>query len=89
MTEPSAEHVRLPYPHRRNDCGMCRERDADFHVLGDQYNRPDTGYRTLLCRQCIGGFLVTHALYGQRSGNYAGGPVMVEFEVLLPLAEEG
>ncbi len=30
----------LPYPHARNDCEMCRERDADVHVLGEQYNRP-------------------------------------------------
>jgi len=46
----------FPYPHQRNDCEMCRERDADVHVLGEEYNRP--GKRPLLlCQQCLG----THA----------------------------
>jgi hypothetical protein len=49
----------LPYPHARNDCGMCRERDADFHVLGEECNRPDTGWMLLLCQQCFGRWLVT------------------------------
>ncbi len=43
----------LPYPHARNDCGFCRERDADFHVLGEEWNRADTGYQTLLCQVYI------------------------------------
>jgi hypothetical protein len=49
----------LPYAHARNDCTMCRERDADFHVLGAEYNRPETGYQTLLCQGCIGPFMTT------------------------------
>jgi hypothetical protein len=49
----------LPYPHARNDCTFCRERDADFHVLGDQWNRPETGYQTLLCQGCFGRWLAT------------------------------
>ena len=49
----------LPYPHARNDCGMCRERDADFHVLGEDWNRPDTGWQLLLCQACFGRWLVT------------------------------
>ena len=48
----------LPYPHARNDCEMCRERDADFHVLGEEHNRP--GKRPLLlCQRCFGRWLVT------------------------------
>ncbi len=39
----------LPYPHARNDCEMCRERDADVHVLGDEFNTP--GKRPLLLYQ--------------------------------------
>ena len=43
----------LPYPHARNDCEMCREQDADVHVLGDAYNQP--GKRPLLlCQNCLG-----------------------------------
>ncbi len=48
----------LPYPHARNDCEMCRERDADFHVLGEQWNQP--GKRPLLlCQGCLGRCAVT------------------------------
>ena len=41
----------LPYPPARNDCQVCRERDADFEVtiedpvVGDQVS--------LLCQQCL------------------------------------
>jgi hypothetical protein len=54
----------LPSPHARNDCGMCRERDADFHVLGEEWNRADTGYQTLLCRKCLGEWAITRVRYG-------------------------
>jgi hypothetical protein len=48
----------LPYPHERNDCEMCRERGADFHVLGEQFNKP--GKRPLLlCQYCLGRWAVT------------------------------
>jgi hypothetical protein len=48
----------LPYPHARNDCEMCRERDADFHVLGEEWNKP--GKRPLLlCQGCLGRWAVT------------------------------
>ena len=47
----------LPYPHARNDCEICRERDADSHVLGEEYNQP--GKRPLLlCQPCFGRWLV-------------------------------
>lgn len=63
---------RLPYPHTRNDCGMCRERDADFHILGEQYNQP--GKRQLRLRQlCVGKFLVTAAI-ARRLARRAGHP---------------
>lgn len=43
----------LPYPHERNDCESCRERDADVHVLGEEFNQP--GKRPLLlCQNCLG-----------------------------------
>ena len=48
----------LPYPHARNDCEICRERDADFHVLGEAFNKP--GKRPLLlCQHCLGPWAVT------------------------------
>ena len=48
----------LPYPHTRNDCEICRERDADFHVLGEAFGKP--GNRPLLlCQRCLGPWAVT------------------------------
>jgi hypothetical protein len=55
----------LPYPHARNDCQMCRERDADFEVTVDD---PVVGARmSLLCQQCLGRWSVTqvHLLDGR------------------------
>lgn len=47
----------LPYPHARNDCGICRERDADFEVTVDD---PVVGSRvSLLCQKCLGRWAVT------------------------------
>ncbi len=47
----------LPYPHARNDCGMCRERDADFEVTVAD---PVAGKRmSLLCQRCLGPWSVT------------------------------
>jgi hypothetical protein len=45
--------VSLPYPHARNDCQLCRGRDADVKVTADY---PAAGVRaaTLLCQQCLG-----------------------------------
>ena len=48
----------LPYPRTRNDCEICRERDADFHVLGEAFDKP--GNRPLLlCQRCLGPWAVT------------------------------
>ena len=77
MTDAPA--VRLPYPHARNDCVMCREFDADFHVLGEQWNRPETGYRTLLCQGCLGKWMVS-PLYFRRDR----GPEPVTIAVQIP-----
>ncbi len=47
----------LPYPHARNDCQVCRERDADFEVTVDD---PVVRSRmSLLCQQCLGPWSVT------------------------------
>jgi hypothetical protein len=68
----------LPYPHTRNDCEMCRERDADFHVLGEQYNRP--GKRPmLLCQGCLGRWAVT-LLYLSREPPGYDQPVTITIE---------
>ncbi len=43
----------LPYPHRRNDCDICREYDADLTVTHPGLcNRP-----LLRCRRCAGPLL--------------------------------
>jgi hypothetical protein len=45
--------VTLPYPHARNDCEVCRERDADFQAAV-------AGAGTcLICQNCLGPFSVT------------------------------
>jgi hypothetical protein len=40
----------LPYPHSRNDCHGCRERDAD----GEMRDGNPPGRPARLCRICIG-----------------------------------
>ena len=66
--------VPLPYPHERNDCEMCRERDADVHVLGDEFNQP--GKRPLLvCQGCLG-MHVALRVY-QDDGAWLGEPVTI------------
>ena len=42
----------LPYPHARNDCEICRERDADLYILGEAFNKP--GKRPLLLCVVLG-----------------------------------
>lgn len=78
----------LPYPHTRNDCTMCRERDADFHVLGDEWNRADTGYQTLLCQGCLGRWLLTPTYV--LSPGREGAPVTLTVEIpMARLADFG
>ncbi len=67
-----------PYPHARNDCVMCRERDADLHVLGEKYNQP--GKRPfLVCQGCIGKHLALRAI--QEGGPALDQPVVVTVTV--------
>jgi hypothetical protein len=42
----------LPDPHAHNDYEICRERDADFHTLGEAFNKP--GKRPLLLCVVLG-----------------------------------
>lgn len=72
----------LPYPHTRNDCVACRERDADFYLLGVEHNPP--GKREArYCRACIGETLVVLALHGPGRGSPAD-PLTVTVEMLPP-----
>ena len=64
----------LPYPHARNDCRLCRERDADFEVT---VHDPVVGDRmSLLCQGCLGPWSVTqvHLLDGQAAMTLAWAP---------------
>ena len=72
----------LRYPHMRNDCEACRERDADFHLAGAEHNPP--GKRPArYCRACIGEKLVALALYGPGRDSPAE-PLTVTVELLAP-----
>ena len=51
----------LPYPHARNDCGACRERDADVQVLGEGRDRPGR-CPLLLCQGCPGAHITVMAI---------------------------
>lgn len=77
-----SDRVELPYPHRRNDCERCRERDADFHLLGPELNIP--GKRApVYCRRCIGEYLVVAAI--SRPGDVdLGALFQVELRMLPP-----
>jgi hypothetical protein len=51
--EAAGKSTELPYPHTRNDCGMCRERDADVELIEEP--APPAHFRpTLLCQDCLG-----------------------------------
>ena len=76
--DPASTGTRLPYPHARNDCGMCRERDADVHVLGAEYNLP--GKRPLLlCAGCLGLFGARLAYFDDAA--WQGEPITVSFTI--------
>ncbi|RSD26411.1 hypothetical protein [Amycolatopsis eburnea] len=65
----------LPYPHARNDCRACRERDADVEVL-DEHGQPRTP-RHELCRLCFGNLVTILATH--ESGPQLDQPVAVLF----------
>ncbi|MFD9948790.1 hypothetical protein ACFWYW_46935 [Nonomuraea sp. NPDC059023] len=80
MTE---EPSRLPYPHTRNDCGMCRERDADFHLPEEIFSPP--GKRPgRYCRQCVGEVLMVHAQYSRPRDADPDEPFTVTLVMLPP-----
>jgi hypothetical protein len=83
--QDSPESVSLPYPHRRNDCVMCREQDADFHVLGAEgWTDLPNGYQARVCQGCMGKWLVTFALYSRPRDVSPGEPLAVQLELLPP-----
>jgi resolvase-like protein len=51
----------LPYPHARNDCGICHERDADFQIVEEAMDPPDwTGREARrFCQGRIGRWMTT------------------------------
>ena len=72
----------LPYPHVRNDCGLCREMDADFEVEaldGSSWTcRPRR-----FCQGCIGKWMATMA--GLRPNDISpGAPLAVTLTPLRP-----
>ncbi|HEY3514580.1 MAG TPA: hypothetical protein VGL36_35700 [Kribbella sp.] len=62
MSEPE-EVGKLPYPHERNDCVACRERDADVELVEDPAS-PAHVQPTLLCQGCLGKILALRVLHG-------------------------
>jgi hypothetical protein len=65
MNAKPAGPVRLPYPHARNDCVACRERDADV-LLPDESTPAKRPCQ--LCQGCLGTHLALKALYGAGPG---------------------
>lgn len=63
ITSPEHAPV-LPYPHGRNDCDLCREKDADFEIVEDALNPPNVNGRTprRFCQDCIGRWMATMAM---------------------------
>ncbi|MGZ3140476.1 hypothetical protein ACVDFE_00365 [Lentzea chajnantorensis] len=62
MIEPEQPVIRLPFPHSRNDCEMCREWDASVEVTDQPRPRfaqaptpPER--RRALCQTCLGKYL--------------------------------
>ena len=70
--------VSLPYPHARNDCGACRERDADVQVLGEEHDQP-VRFPLLLCQGCLGAHIAVMAI--QHGGPELDRPVMITVTV--------
>jgi hypothetical protein len=58
---------RLPYPHARNDCQACRERDADLRMLPDpdctDRYQPARQHEIVLCAGCFGTQLAYQAVH--------------------------
>ncbi|MCO6011550.1 hypothetical protein NE236_42025 [Actinoallomurus purpureus] len=71
----------LPYPHARNDCGFCRERDADVELTGE-HAAPAGKPPRRFCQRCLGVFLVSRA--GLRDVPEVEDPFTVSFKLLPP-----
>lgn len=72
--------MKLPYPHARNDCGACREHDADVQVLGGEYEQ--AGERPLLlCQGYLGRYAVLQAI--QQGGPKLDQPFTISLTVAL------
>ena len=71
----------LPYPHARNDCEACRERDADVQVLGagDEDYRKPSERPVLLCQSCLGRYVAVQAI--QRGGPELDQPLVISVAV--------
>lgn len=69
----------LPYPHARNDCTGCRERDADVELL-DQDTRPRWAPHEL-CHRCLGQLVASLALTA--SGPHLDQPVTLHVRPAL------
>lgn len=56
--------VVLPYPHARNDCGLCREMDADFEIVEEALDPPFWNGRRprRFCQGCIGRWMATMSM---------------------------
>ncbi|MEV5708001.1 hypothetical protein [Actinoallomurus sp. NPDC052274] len=82
--EPAPELV-LPYPHARNDCGLCHETDADFEIVEEALEPPNrTDREARRFRQgCLGRWMATMAM--ARPGALSpGAPLAVTVALLRP-----
>lgn len=70
---------RLPYPHSRNDCAACRERDAELRLLPDpddgDHRQPVRKREVGLCAACFGTHLAYQAV--SNSGQHFDQPTAV------------
>ncbi len=73
LSAVDTEPARLPYPHTRNDCVMCREWDGAVLVLWDQPTKANPNL--LLCQRCLGCHLTHHVI--TQSGQDFAQPITV------------
>lgn len=72
----------LPYPHARNDCEFCRERDADVELTGEHAAPP--GKRPArFCQHCLGKVLVVRA-YARPADVPIEEPFAASFQLVAP-----
>lgn len=71
-----------PYPHARNDCGVCREMDADFESA-EPPARPG-GKPSRFCQGCLGRWMVTQACTANGRGREVSPGEPLTVTVTLP-----